>query len=229
MATKAATKAAAPKAVATQASLAVFKDAGRECEQAEFGYTNAVHNASVFYIQELGLTAGSVVSFKDWQAVSEPFTLGYFQSYIDRWKEGRNIKPDDETIKRGQDAARKTISRVRQALVEFGVVFEKSQSDAATKKDAQREVRKAQDAEIVQTLRARAKAEGIDIQQAALEVGQGNAGKTAKLLGALERVETMERRAAESKNAAEIAELRKELRDKIKTADLATLRAMLAA
>jgi hypothetical protein len=225
---KAATKAAA-KAVATQASLAIFKDAGRECEQAEFGYTNATHRAAAFYCDELLLSAGSTLAFKDWQAVTEPFEKGYFESYIERWKDGVNRKPDDETIKRGHDAARKAISRVRQIMVELGVVFEKSQSTAATKKDAQREVRKAQDAEIVQTLRARAQSEGIDIQQAALEVGQGNAGKTAKLLGALERVETMERRAAESKNSAEIAELRKELRDKIKSADLATLRAMLAA
>ena len=208
-----------------------FFNVGAECERADLGAIHAIQHASETVIKALNLKPQSVLEHSVWIETRQPFEAGYAKQYLkSRGLDGNKATEDDKT--RAANAANTAATKVRAYLLDFGVVINQSETpEAKRKREARDKKAKEQailDKKVVADIRNRAKAQGIDEMLAALEVGQGNPVKTGKVLEALARVQKEENKAQEAENAATMKALREQVRAKIKDADEAMLRAMLA-
>ena len=208
-----------------------FFNVGAECERADLGAIHAIQHASETIIKALNLKPQSVLEHSVWIETRQPFESGYAKQYLkSRGLDGTKATDDDR--KRADNAANTAATKVRAYLLDFGVVIKQSESPDAVRRRADREKKAKEqaimDKKIVADIRNRAKAQGIDEMLAALEVGQGNPVKTGKVLEALARVQKEENKAQEAENAATMKALREQVRAKVKDADEAMLRAMLA-
>jgi len=215
------------------AILSTFRDAGAACESAEYGVANAVDTAGALIMDKLGLRAGSILEHDLWIKSRGSFHAGYMLSAGKRWKAengGRTMPKDEQEL--ASKAGEKMATRVRNYLIDAGVEIKQSESADAVKKRQQREAkaaeRQAQDAQIVQQVRARADAEGTDEMLAAIEIAKGNPARMTKIMEALARTHAVENKAELAAQDAELKELRSQVRARVKDADAETLRAMLA-
>lgn len=208
--------------------LKTFRDAGAECERAELGASNAIYSASMLIIEKLELKPNDILDFVTYTSARDAFVAGYFMQY----GRSRGITMTDEEKEKARSSADSAAFKVRRNLEEYGIVIQKSETPEAKKKREQREKKKAeqasQDGAIVNKLRARMKAEGVDAVTAANEIARGNIQKVAQYLAALERVDAVENKAQIEQEKANLKTLRDEVRAKVKTADVDCLRAMLA-
>lgn len=216
------------KTVIASSILKTFRDAGAECERAEFGVSNSINSASALIIDKLELKPNDVLDFETYTNARDAFVAGYFMQY----GKSRGITMTDDEKEKARSSADTAAHRVRKNLEEYGIIIKKSESPEAIKKRKQRE-KKAQeqaalDNRIMKEVKVRSERQGIDEMLAALEIAQGNPVKMQNILAAIDRAHKKENKAQAEAEAEEIKNLRNEVRAKVKSADIETLKAMLA-
>ena len=217
------------KTVLSKSILASFRTIGADCEKAEYGVSSAIRFAGDSVIETIGLKPNDSLDHETWMATRDSIEAGYVMQYF----KSRDIqKPTDDERSRAVKASEKAADKIRTYLIDYGITIKKSESPEAEKKRKQRE-KKAQeqaalDNRIMKEVKVRSERQGIDEMLAALEIAQGNPVKMQNILAAIDRAHKKENKAQAEAEAEEIKNLRAEVRAKVKSADLETLKAMLA-